>query len=358
MPEILRLPYLVDPHVHFRTPGQEYKEDFLTGSRAALAGGVIAVMDMPNNSMLASTLELIQQKRELARKTTVCDIGFYLGTMGEADQDIKSCLPYVMGMKIYMNETTGHYVVKDPEKLDNAFRKWESEKPVLVHAEGEVLKTAISLSEKYDRRLYVCHVSEGRQLDWIRKAKDKRPGRVFAEVTPHHLALNSLVSPHPYFRVKPELEPLSEQVKLYEAISDYTIDTVGTDHAPHTIVEKMSATGASGFPGLETTVSILLMAVRSGHMSMHRLPELIHHAPLQILGLPERPNTYIKVERDVPWIIDGAALQTKCHHTPFQSFGVMDKVVEVVREGVTVFKNGEVFAQPGSGLVLPQSKAA
>src|SRR5438046_798993 len=118
MLEILKLPTLIDPHVHFRTPGQEYKESFESGSRAALAGGVTVVLDMPNNIQLITNPELLQRKIELAREQTCCDIGFHLGTMGDEEQNFAECEPYVYGLKIYMNNTTGGFTVTDPIKLE------------------------------------------------------------------------------------------------------------------------------------------------------------------------------------------------------------------------------------------------
>ncbi len=352
MPELLKLPYLIDPHVHFRTPGQEHKEDFYTGSRAALAGGVTTVLDMPNNSQLVTGLRQLTEKERLAEADTVCDIGFYLGTMGDPKQDFMACAISVYGLKIYMNMTTGHFVVTDPEKLDNIFRRWHSKKPILVHAEGDRLPVAIALAEKYDRRLYVCHVSEQSQLDEIDRAKNKRPDRVFAEVTPHHLALSSLWSADPYKQMKPPLSDFKTIHSLWEGLRNGTLDVVGTDHAPHTKAEKESSLPPSGVTGLETTLPVLLMAQRAGLITLDRIAEVTHHTPLSIFSLTEEPRTYVEVLRDCPWVIRGEAFETKCHTTPFEGIRVLDKVHRVTLRGRVVYENGRVLAERGSGQVI------
>lgn len=356
MPELLKLPYLVDPHVHFRTPGQEHKEDFLTGSRAALAGGVTCVLDMPNNSTLVTNLDLLNRKKELASQSAVCDIGFYLSTLGDEDQkpDFKDCYDHVFGLKIYFNDSTGHYKVDDPEKRDWIFRNWESDRPILVHAEGpEDVQDAIDLATKYDRTLYVCHVSKKGQINKIRRGKDKRPAKVFAEATPHHLVLESLYSPDPYKQMNPSLAGLEHIQALRKGLRDGTIDVVATDHAPHTKQEKESGTPPKGVTGLETTLAILLMAERVGWISMDKIKEATHYNPIKILGLTEQPETYIEVLKNSPWAIDGDALQTKCHTTPFQGIRVLDKVHRVTLRGHLVYEDGQILAQPGSGRILP-----
>lgn len=350
MPEIQRVPYLVDPHVHFRTPGQEHKEDFYTGSCAALAGGVTTVLDMPNNSSLVIRKEDINQKIEESHFQAVCDMGFYLGTLGDERQKFhfEQCYDYVPGLKVYFNVSTGHYVVDNPVKRDWIFRNWESDKPILVHAEGETVKDAIKLAEKYDRSLYVCHVSTKGQVDRIKRAKDKRPNKVFAEVTPHHLTIDSMWSPDPYKQMKPPLVGLDDRKALWEGLVSGDIDIIATDHAPHTKEEKESSNPPSGVTGLETTLPILLMAERARYITLEKIIEVTHTNPLKIFGLEEQPETYVDVLRDSPWYIDGDALQTKCHTTPFQGVRVLDKVHRVTLRGNIVYESGKILAKPGS----------
>lgn len=353
MQEMLRIPSLIDPHVHFRTPGQEYKEDFDSGSCAALAGGVTTVLDMPNNTQLVTNLDLLRAKKELAQAQTRCDIGFFLGTLGDKDQDFASCVDHVYGLKIYMNNTTGGYVVNDPLKLDVIFRKWDFDKPILVHAEGDTLATAIKLAKKYDRRLHVCHVSLAKEVYEIERAKNKRGGKVTCEVTPHHLFESSLWSADAFHQMKPPLSGFYQIWTLWAGLKDGIIDMVATDHAPHTRAEKESNTPPSGVTGLETTLPVLLMAERVGEISLKRIEEVTHYNPMKIFGLPEEANTYIDVLRNDPWEIRGEDLQTRTHSTPFEGHRVLDRVHKVTVRGNVVYEAGKVIAKPGTGKILP-----
>lgn len=353
MREYLRLPPLFDIHVHARTPGQEFKEDFTTASRAALAGGVTTFIDMPNNLDLIDRLGRLRTKRDLAGQTSLCDIGFYLGTMGDPDQNFAECEPYVFGLKIYMNNTTGGFIVNDPEKLDNIFRRWDFDKPILVHAEGNTLYKAIELADKYDRRLHVCHVSLEEEVNQIAQAKYIRGDKVTAEVTPHHLFKSKLWSPHAFNQMKPPLSGFSDMQVLWEALRDGTIDIVATDHAPHTRAEKLGTEPPSGVTGLETMLPLLLMAERAGEISLEKIREATHHNPKRIFGIPEQPNSHVVVERGSGWQIRGENLQTKAQLTPFEGETVMDRVVEVYLRGKPVYSYGDFFAEPGSGKILP-----
>lgn len=353
MPEYLRIPYLVDSHVHFRTPGQEYKEDFNSGSRSALAGGVTMVVDMPNNLQLVTNLELLNRKRELARQQSRCDIGFYLGTLGSEDQNFAECVDYVYGLKVYMNNTTGGFAVTDPDKLDGIFRRWDFAKPILVHAEGNTLGTAISLAEKYDRRLHVCHVSLADEVDQIKAAKDKRGKAVTAEVAPHHLFESSLWSADAFHQMKPPLSGFNDMQVLWEGLIDGAIDMVATDHAPHSRQEKESDTPPSGVTGLETMLPLLLMAERVGRISLAKVKEVTHDNPIKVFGFPEQPDTYIEILRGAPYEIRGENLQTRSQLTPFEGRRVLDRVYRVTLRGKIVFEDGRILAESGSCKVLP-----
>ncbi len=352
MSEIIKMPYLVDVHVHFRTPGQEYKEDFESGSRAALAGGVTQVLDMPNNVQLVTEVSQVHRKQELVKEQSHCDIGFHLGTLGEESQNFAQSEKEVFGLKIYMNNTTGGYIVNDPQKLESIFRRWESDKPILVHAEGNTLSTAIALAEKYNRRLHVCHVSRADEVSQIVVAKNKRGDKVTAEVTPHHLFESSLWSADALHQMRPPLSKFSDMSVLWQALLDGTIDIVATDHAPHTKEEKESDKPPFGVTGLETMLPVLLMAEWVHEISLQRIIEVTHQNPIAIFGLLEELDTFIEVERDAAWEIRGKELQTRPHLTPFEGRRVLDKVKRVTMRGQVVYEDGKILNNPGAGRVL------
>lgn len=352
MSEYLKLPYLIDPHVHCRDFGQAHKETYQTATEAALAGGITQIFDMPNNSVLTDSLRRIEEKKELASNQIVADLGIYLGTLGDEKQNFKECIDHVLGLKIYMGETTGGYIVKDYDRLDHIFKSWDCPKPILVHIEGDTLKTVIELAEKYDRKLYVCHLSKKSEVKLVDTAKQKRPEKVFAEVTPHHLFLmEDINKKDPYKQMKPPLCSTDEDKKaLWLGVKSGVIDTIGSDHAPHTKTEKNSDKPPFGVPGLETSLVMLLMAERDGLITRDQIIKLTHANPIKIFNLTEEKNTFIEIKRGVPNVIKGENLKTKCRWSPFEGMEVLDQVWSVTIRGNKVYENGQIKAIPGNCL--------
>jgi dihydroorotase len=336
MSEYLRIPCLVDPHVHCRGFEQSQKETYHTASEAAAAGGITFIGDMPNNSVLTDSLEKIKLKKEIVKREKV-DFGFYLGTLGDENQNFKECYDEVSGLKVYTSETTGGYIVRDNDRLTHIFKNWDCEKPILVHAEGNTLSTAINLAEKYDRILYVCHVSRKDEIDLIKKTKDKRPGKVFAEVTPHHLILDSSESNDPFKQMKPPLSSLDDIKALWKAVNDGTIDTIGSDHAPHTKEEKMSKNPPFGVPGLETTLPILLLSEQSDLITRKKIIELTHDNPIKIFNIAGQEDSFVEIDMKTKTLIRSEELQTKCKWTPFEDLNLPDFVVRTVLRGKVIY---------------------
>src|SRR5579872_2904576 len=131
---IVTIPGLIDPHVHFRTPGQEQIEDFYSGTSAALAGGYTSVIDMPNNLLPITTLGRLEEKISKAREETLCNIGFYFGSLGDNLDEFAKVRGKVLGLKLYLNQTTGNFLL-DKTRLEEIFAAWPKELPILVHAE-------------------------------------------------------------------------------------------------------------------------------------------------------------------------------------------------------------------------------
>lgn len=169
-----RFPGLIDIHVHLREPGATQKEDFLTGSKAAVTGGLTFIIDMPNNPVPTFTLEALEEKIRLSKKA-VCDIGFHFGTNGKNLAEFKKAYSHlrVFGLKVFLNHTTGDFLIEDLKVLETIFAAWKSEKPILVHAEGEKIAECISLAEKYGRRLHICHISQKEEVEMVRQAKKR-----------------------------------------------------------------------------------------------------------------------------------------------------------------------------------------
>jgi dihydroorotase (multifunctional complex type) len=352
-----RLPILIDPHTHCRDFEQSNKETFTTVSQAALAGGYAYIADMPNHSHPIVDKVTLNELKELAGKQIVTDLGIYLGvtaqTVDLAKNNFKECESEVRGLKIYMGDTTGGYIVDRDEDLDKIFRAWESEKPILVHIEGETLIKALKLAEKYDRNLYVCHVYKKSELELIDRFRQHRTKNIWVEVTPHHLFLRDETGVDPFKQMKPPLSTGEDVKALWQAVRNGEINTIGTDHAPHTKEEKMSEKPPFGVPGLETTAVLLLQAEKEERISRKKIIELTHDNPIRIFELDKKryDNSFVYLEKG-DFVIENEGLKTKCGWTPFKGMRVSHQVNEVVFDGKTVYKNGQILINSGEGKIL------
>lgn len=367
-------PGLIDCHVHLRTPGAEHKEDWKTGSGAAIRGGFTTVFDMPNNKPSCITKENLEAKKALIDKQLKeIDIPLRYKLWLGADQDhldeIGKCKEEIIGVKVYMGSSTGDLVMTDKSALETVFQLCaQRDLMVAVHAEDEdilngrkaifhsetnpaihskirdrsaaikAVEEAISLAEKFNTQLYIAHVTTKEELDLIREAK-KNQLLVYAEATPHHLFLNEEAYQKWGTKVQmnPPLRTLSDNEALWEAINDYTIDTIGSDHAPHTLDEKGKPYGEcpSGVPGLETTLPLFLNAYMQGKITLERIIELMRINPINMFQL-EPNNDAVLVDLELKREVKDAALKTKCGWSPFTGR---------VLQGwpVTTIVNGRVF---------------
>jgi|SRR3989344_5533985 len=341
---LIRLPGLIDVHVHLREPGAVHKEDFYTGSRAALAGGFTFICDMPNTPIPTFSLEALQEKISLSQKA-VCDIGFHYGTRGENIVSFEKVWnhPRVFGLKLYCNHTTGDYLIDNPELLAAVFASWDSPKPILVHAEGEKLALVIELARKFNRNLHVCHISLPEEIDMVRNAK-KQGQTISAGVTPHHLFItrNDGKQKNPYQIMKPPLVSKQDQVLLWQALYDSTINLIESDHAPHTKLEKESDHSPYGVPGLETTLPLLLNLLPTKKLTIKQIKNWLYDEPKRIFHIPDQPDTYIEVNPDARYIIGEHGYETKCGWSPFHGLKVQGRVMTVVFKGKRVVYNGEL----------------
>lgn len=394
----LRLPGLVDAHVHFREPGYTQKEDLHSGTCAALAGGVTTVLDMPNTVPPTSTPANLQEKVRLAASKAVCDIGLFVGA---TVADVDAYLPIAngaCGLKIYVNETFGSLRIEELGLLHRLFRSWgeradeldgwrhypspsstgrdssaqaitSSLGPVAVHAEELMVPVCLALSQLYQVPLHIVHVSRRSEIELIRAAKDKGIP-VTCEATPHHLFLTE----EDYkrggnrFDMRPKLATPDDVAALWENLD--IIDIFATDHAPHTFSEKgMHQHGKGhedgeknddvhsslpGVPGVETMLPLLLTAIDAGQLELDDLLLRCVENPRRIYGLAEQPQTWIEVDTSQKYELNDAQMRTRCGWTPFAGRYVKGRVEKVVLRGETVFDGERVLAAPGSGRVLFQ----
>lgn len=345
---MITLPGLIDPHVHFRTPGQTNKEDFLTGTSATLAGGYTFVIDMPNNKVPITTQKLLHEKKKIAKKQVVCDVGFYFGSLGDNLGELEKVEDQVFGLKLYLNQTTGGFVI-NKENLIKIYDVWPGKKPILVHAEEDVIDFFIKTVQRTKKKTHICHVSSIDELKAVIGAK-KKGLPITCGVTPHHLFLSlvDLAMLGPFGLMKPILKSKDDVEFLWKNLK--WIDCIESDHAPHTKAEKLSDNSPFGVPGLETTLPLLLTAHSQGQISMAEIKRLCHDGPAKIFNIKQ--NSEIIVDENEEWSIQNSKLFTKSKWSPFSSWKVKGKVKKVYIRNKLVFDNGKILVNPGFGRVL------
>jgi len=347
---MITLPGLIDIHAHLRTPGQEQKEDFYTGTSAALAGGFTTVLDMPNNKVPIITEELLNEKIEIARQEIVCDTGFHFGSLGDNLEEFPKIKDQVFGIKLYLNVTTGNFLI-DEQKLRTIYEAWQDNQPILLHCEGQTLPVAFNVIRETKKRTHICHVSSKKELSAIVAAKEEGLP-ITCGITPHHLFLTEEDAKRlgPYGLMKPYLKTQEDVDFLWQNMDQ--IDVIESDHAPHTKQEKMGENPPYGVPGLETTLSLLLTAVSEGKLTLEDVIRLCHINPAKIFNISTDPSAKVEVDESQEYEIKNEDLKTKSGWTPFQGKSVKGKVKRVFLRGEKVFENGQVLAEKGSGKII------
>jgi len=338
---LIILPGMIDCHVHFREPGLTNKEDFFTGSCAAAAGAVTTIMDMPNTKPPTITAEALEQKRKLAKKSIV-NYGLHFGT-GELDEMKKA--ENVASVKVYMDFTTGDLIIENKNKLQEVFN---ARSHIMAHAEGDNVKVAIELIKNTDNSLHLAHISTKEELEIIKKEKNDK---ITVEVTPHHLFLNEDDARElkGFGVMKPSLKTKQDQEALWQAIEDGIIDTIGSDHAPHTKREKQSDNPPFGVPGVETTMPLLLNAVNEKRLTLKKVMELTSENPAKIFGLKTKGKIKVGYDADLMIIdmnmekhVDEENLFTKCKWSPFKDWPLKGWPVCTIVNANVVFEKGNI----------------
>mgnify|MGYP003648925106 CR=1 FL=1 len=347
------MPAVIDPHVHFRTPGMEYKEDWTTASPAAINGGCTTVFDMPNTLPPTVTEALLVEKKAII-DAQLNEIGiplryqlFFGADKSHLDQ-LAEVKDQVVGIKVFMGCSTGNLVIDDDESLHAVFSlAAKLDMLVAVHAEDEemmaerkekyfdatsyachstirnvdvavvAVKKAISLAKEYGARLYILHVSSAEEIALIKAAKLDGV-KVFAETTPHHLFFNTTMYDTHQGRcvVNPALRDPSHHAAIVAGIHEGVIDTIGSDHAPHTKEEKDQAYGQcpSGMPGIEFMLPMLLNAHHQGIFSLAEVAALTCMNARQIFGV-EDTKDWVLVDLNKTKTVDSTA--SKCGWSPY-----------------------------------------
>lgn len=343
----------IDPHVHFRTPGAEMKEDWNTGSNAALAGGFTYVIDMPNNTPPAADFDVLQMKNEIAKRDSHVNFGFYLGltetNCGSLEEIISQCRKAeirIYGIKVFLGSSTGSLLIEHISAVEKAFatglpvlfhceensllkntvfttlKEYEDSRP--IKAETEAMLKIRKAAEKYKStaKIYICHLSSEAGLKEALKMRSDG-FNVYLEATPHHLTLNlETMKSSPFAKVNPPIRHTEEMIALQNALKDGFIDCIGTDHAPHLLKEKNADNPPSGFPGLETAFFALNTLVSEKIITLEQVIEKLTRA-YSIFNIESRGKIEVGNYADLvflqrePAVFNAENARTKAKFSPF-----------------------------------------
>ncbi|MGI0084313.1 MAG: dihydroorotase [Nitrososphaerales archaeon] len=403
----LILPGLIDPHVHFRDPGLTQKEDFLSGSKGAVAGGVTTVFDMPTTQPVVTSVSRFNEKIEIVKPKALSNFGLIAAAGEENLSDIPSLASAgAIAFKTYMvsppKGRTKEYEGSFISNSGQLYRVMEQVgKTGLIHCihaesdstisclterlvaqgrkdpmahydsrpnftEAEAVYDAILLSKVLHTRLHLVHISTSEATQLIREAKLDHSD-VSAETCPHDLCFTRelLKTRGPYAKYNPPSRNLGDTKALYDALNDGTIDMVATDHAPHTKEEKEGGRedifrAPPGTPGVETRLPILLRMAHDGLLRLEDIPKLTSESVAQRFGVQSKGSIQVGfdadlviVDYDSEWTVKASELQTKAWETVlYDGMKVRGKVKYTILNGEVAYEEGVGFAKPGIGKMV------
>jgi dihydroorotase-like cyclic amidohydrolase len=352
---MIRLPGLIDPHVHVREPGQTHKEDWDTATSAALAGGVTTILAMPNTKPPIFDAATLNIALDAAKAKARCDYAQFVGAGPDNAEVAASLAPNAAGLKMYLDSTFGELRLDDMTLWMPHFEKFPKDYPIVLHSESRTMAAGILFAAIYDRPVHIAHISLKEEVLLIKAAKE-RGIKVTCEVCPHHLFLNkedltgfeNLLGLTPGRKeVRPRLATQEDVDALWANLD--VIDCFATDHAPHTVQEKDSDNPPPGFPGLETLLPLLFTAVDLRRLTFDDIIQKSVINPRKIFHLPEQPETYVEVDEDSTYEIRARDQFSRCGWTPFEGWQVKGRVRRVVLRGKTAFEDGRILVEPGYG---------
>jgi len=354
-------PGCIDPHVHFREPGFEYKEDLESGSRAAVSAGVTSFFDMPNTNPPTFTRELLADKKELAKDRCWAHYGFYFGAGPDNQSEIEQ-VTGVPGTKLYLNTTTGNLRMDNEDRWREIFKIG---KPVALHAEGPVFQRAVEVwqEEGHPCHLHLCHASLRSEVELVREIK-KDPAltnRISMEVCPHHLFMTHEDRERhgAYCCMKPELATEDDLKAMWEGVDDGTIDFFATDHAPHTKEEKESDEIFYGIPGVETFFPLLYTEFTKRNWSLSKLSAMTSHNTFNTFKVADKKGLLsdgydadcFLYDPSIERKVEAASLNSKCEWTPFEGYPICGRLIGTWVNG-HLSCDGNLFIDEANGQAL------
>ena len=383
------LPGLIDPHVHLRDPGDPNVETIPTGTKGAILGGLAAVFDMPNTNPSVVNADMVAWKQDYIERNAWCDMGIYVGGSKTNIPDLTDLElgRGVCGIKIFAGSSTGDLMVEDDENLEKVMRSgrrriaYHSEDEYRLQARKSMFKSGdpysshmewrdeecaclgtrrlMALARKTGRAAHILHVSTAEELDYLKDFRDI----CTCEVLVNHL---TQVAPDCYDRLKgfgvmnPPIRGQRHMDAAWKAVNDGTVDTIGSDHAPHPRDKKMLPWPdcPSGLTGVQTMVPIMLNHVNMGRLSLNRMVDLMCAGPARVYGAVAKGRLAAGYDADFTLVdmkkqrrIEESWIVSPCGWTPFAGMDITGWPAAVIVRGNIVMRDDTVIGQPSGKLV-------
>ena len=377
------LPGAIDDQVHFREPGLTHKADIKTESRAAIAGGITSFIEMPNTNPQTTTVEKLEEKFEIASKTSSANYSFMFGgTNNNLDEILKVDPKTVAGLKLFLGSSTGNMLVDDPVVLEKIFKS--TNMVISVHCEDEntikknlqehieaygedipiskhpIIRSedacylssskAIELAKKTGARLHVFHLSTGKETNLFTNKIPLKDKKITSEVCIHHLWFSDkdYDKKGTYIKWNPAVKTEKDRKQLLEALLDDRIDVIATDHAPHTLEEKNNGytKAPSGGPLVQHALPAMLEMFHKEKISLEKIVEKMSHNPAILFDIERRG--YIKkgyyadlvlVDLNNPWTVKKENILYKCGWSPFEGTTFKSRITHTFLNGNLVYNN-------------------
>ena len=386
------LPGAIDPHVHFRDPGNPEKEDLESGSRAAVAGGITAFLDMPNTVPNATNRAALEAKITLAGQKAVNHHGFFIGATNDNVADMQSVegMDGVCGIKIFMGSSTGDLLVHEQKYLENIFAntggiiathaededrlqsriaQFKGRTDIAAHAECRdvecaliATKRASALAKDHDHRLHIVHLTSGAEAEWLASNKGDL---ITTEVCTQHLTFDQDDVSELGVRalMNPPIRYTEDKENLWKRLKDGTIDCVVTDHAPHTLQAKSVGypNAPAGMPGVETSLPLMLTHAMNGKCSVTDVVKWMCAGPARVYGMKNKGSLLEGFDGDLTLVdletrrtITDADVWTRVGWTPYAGMELTGLPMWTIVDGIPVHKRtvggsfrGEAIGAPG-----------
>ena len=384
------IPGAIDDQVHFREPGLTHKGDIASESRAAVAGGITSYIEQPNTVPNAVTQEILEEKYQIAAKTSYANYSFMMGgTNNNLEEILKTNPKNVAGLKLFLGSSTGDMLVDSSESLEKIFSntklliavhsedettvkenleryklQFGDDIPVKFHPEIRSVEACykstvkiIDLAKRTGARLHVFHLSTAKELDLFTNKIPLEEKQITAEVCIHHLWFSDedYATKGNLIKWNPAVKSSDDRKALWEALLDDRIDVIATDHAPHTLEEKQQVytKAPSGGPLVQHAVVAMFEANHQGKISVEKIVEKMCHNPAKIFKIEKRGFIKVGFYADLvivnpglPWSVKKENILAKCGWSPFEGYTFKSRITNTFVNGELVYQNFKVKDVP------------